>query len=151
MWNMEKAKLNQLFEEVINSLGYLLIDIVVRGDNHLRIFELYIDNEKGITTDDCVLVSRAINEKIEEEKIIDSNYRLDVSSPGIDRPLKFLVQYQKHLNRKFEVQYKVDDQVKKLTGKLLRIEADNLFFSEKNDEVKINFNNIIKAKVLISF
>jgi ribosome maturation factor RimP len=148
---MEKAKLNQLFEEVINSLGYLLIDIVVRGDNHLRIFELYIDNEKGITTDDCVLVSRAINEKIEEEKIIDSNYRLDVSSPGIDRPLKFLVQYQKHLNRKFEVQYKVDDQVKKLTGKLLRIEADNLFFSEKNDEVKINFNNIIKAKVLISF
>lgn len=151
MWNMEKAKLNQLFEEVINSLGYLLIDIVVRGDNHLRIFELYIDNEKGITTDDCVLVSRAINEKIEEEKIIDSNYRLDVSSPGIDRPLKFLVQYQKHLNRKFEVQYKVDDQVKKLRGKLLRIEADNLFFSEKNDEVKINFNNIIKAKVLISF
>lgn len=151
MWNMEKAKLNQLFEEVINSLGYLLIDIVVRGDNHLRIFELYIDNEKGITTDDCVLVSRAINEKIEEEKIIDSNYRLDVSSPGIDRPLKFLVQYQKHLNRKFEVQYKVDDQVKKLMGKLLRIEADNLFFSEKNDEVKINFNNIIKAKVLISF
>lgn len=151
MWNMEKAKLNQLFEEVINSLGYLLIDIVVRGDNHLRIFELYIDNEKGITTDDCVLVSRAINEKIEEEKIIDSNYRLDVSSPGIDRPLKFLVQYQKHLNRKFEVQYKVDDQVKKLTGKLLRIEADNLFFSEKNDEVKINFNNIMKAKVLISF
>lgn len=148
---MEKAKLNQLFEEVINSLGYLLIDIVVRGDNHLRIFELYIDNEKGITTDDCVLVSRAINEKIEEEKIIDSNYRLDVSSPGIDRPLKFLVQYQKHLNRKFEVQYKVDDQVKKLRGKLLRIEADNLFFSEKNDEVKINFNNIIKAKVLISF
>lgn len=148
---MEKAKLNQLFEEVINSLGYLLIDIVVRGDNHLRIFELYIDNEKGITTDDCVLVSRAINEKIEEEKIIDSNYRLDVSSPGIDRPLKFLVQYQKHLNRKFEVQYKVDDQVKKLMGKLLRIEADNLFFSEKNDEVKINFNNIIKAKVLISF
>ncbi|MBI5807084.1 MAG: hypothetical protein HZA74_01665 [Ignavibacteriales bacterium] len=148
---MEKAKLNKLFEEVINSLGYLLIDIVVRGDNHLRIFELYIDNEKGITTDDCVLVSRAINEKIEEEKIIDSNYRLDVSSPGIDRPLKFLVQYQKHLNRKFEVQYKVDDQVKKLTGKLLRIEADNLFFSEKNDEVKINFNNIIKAKVLISF
>lgn len=151
MWKMEKAKLIQIFEEVINSLGYLLIETVIRGDNHLRIIELYIDNEKGITTDDCVLVSRAINEKIEEEKIFESNYRLDVSSPGIDRPLKFLVQYQKHLNRKFEVQYKFEDQIKKLTGKLSRIEANNLFFIEKKDEVKINFNNIIKAKVLISF
>ncbi|MCX7875184.1 MAG: hypothetical protein N2321_03335 [Melioribacteraceae bacterium] len=148
---MEKVKLFQIFEEIINSNGYLLIDLNLRGDNHLKIIEVFIDNEKGITTDDCVFISRVLNEKIEEEKLFETNYRLDVSSPGIDRPLKYLVQYNKHINRKFEVHYKENDSNKKLTGKLLRINDDNLFFEDKNEEIKIKFENIIKAKVLISF
>ncbi|MDF1610813.1 ribosome maturation factor RimP [Stygiobacter electus] len=148
---MEKANLLQIFEEIVTSNGYLLIDLNLRGDNRLKIIEVFIDNEKGITTDDCVLISRALTEKIEEDELINSNYRLDVSSPGIDRPLKYLVQYQKHINRKFEVTYKIENETKKLIGKLLKIKDDNLYFSEKNEEIKINFQNIINAKVLISF
>lgn len=148
---MEKANLLQIFEEIVTSNGYLLIDLNLRGDNRLKIIEVFIDNEKGITTDDCVLISRALTEKIEEDELINSNYRLDVSSPGIDRPLKYLVQYQKHINRKFEVTYKIENETKKLIGKLLKIKDDNLYFSEKNEEIKINFHNIINAKVLISF
>lgn len=148
---MEKANLLQIFEEIVTSNGYLLIDLNLRGDNRLKIIEVFIDNEKGITTDDCVLISRALTEKIEEDELINSNYRLDVSSPGIDRPLKYLVQYQKHINRKFEVTYKIENETKKLIGKLLKIKDDNLYFFEKNEEIKINFQNIINAKVLISF
>lgn len=148
---MEKANLLQIFEEIVTSNGYLLIDLNLRGDNRLKIIEVFIDNEKGITTDDCVLISRALTEKIEEDELINSNYRLDVSSPGIDRPLKYLIQYQKHINRKFEVTYKIENETKKLIGKLLKIKDDNLYFSEKNEEIKINFQNIINAKVLISF
>ncbi|MEW6004701.1 MAG: hypothetical protein AB1695_05225 [Stygiobacter sp.] len=148
---MEKANLLQIFEEIVTSNGYLLIDLNLRGDNRLKIIEVFIDNEKGITTDDCVLISHALTEKIEEDELINSNYRLDVSSPGIDRPLKYLVQYQKHINRKFEVTYKIENETKKLIGKLLKIKDDNLYFFEKNEEIKINFQNIINAKVLISF
>lgn len=148
---MEKVKILQKFEELINQNGYLLIDLNLRGDNHLKIVEVFIDNEKGITTDDCVFVSRLLNELIEQEKIFDINYRLDVSSPGIDRPLKYLVQFQKHINRKFEIQYKTENDTKKLTAKLVRIQNDILFFADKKEEIKINFNNIVKAKVLISF
>lgn len=148
---MEKSILHQKFEEIISSLGYFLIELVIRGDRHLKIVELYIDNEKGITTDDCVDVSRTINEAIETQNLIEGSFRLDVSSPGIDRPLKFLQQYPKHINRKFEILFKEGEEEKKLTGKLLRIESDDLFFSEKNSEIKINFQDIIKAKVLISF
>jgi ribosome maturation factor RimP len=148
---MEKQQIAKKIEEIVSSLGYLLIDLVFRGDHHLFVIELYIDNETGITTDDCSTVSRAVNEIIELEKLIDSSYRLDVSSPGTERPLKYLTQYSKHLNRKFEVEYKDDEEIKKLTGKFVRMKEADLFFEEKKNEIKINFEKVIKAKVIISF
>jgi len=151
LWNMEKQQIFNRFEEIVRAQGFVLIDLVMRGDNHLRIIEVYIDNEKGITTVDCANASRMLNEIIESEKLIDSQYRLDVSSPGVERPLKFFVQYIKHINRKFEIEFKDAEEIKKLNARLIRIEGEDLFFTEKNAEYKISFNNIIKAKVLISF
>lgn len=148
---MEKQQIFSRIEEIVKAGGFVLIDLVIRGDNHLRIIEVYIDGEKGITTVECADVSRAINEAIEIENLIESNYRLDVSSPGVERPLKFLVQYPKHINRKFEVEYNESGEEKKLIAKLSRIDGDDLFFTLKDDEYKISFSNIIKAKVLISF
>ncbi len=148
---MEKEQIYSKIEEIVASLGYFLIDLNIRGDSHMRIIEVYIDNEKGITPLDCSLVSSAVNQKISEEKIIDENYRLNISSPGVERSLKYLLQYHKHFNRKLEVHYKYGEETKKLTGKLMRLEGDDLFFESSNAEVKINFQNIITAKVLISF
>ncbi len=148
---MEKVKIFDKIEEIVKSLGFVLIEFNIRGDNHLKVVEVYIDGEKGITSDDCSNVSRAVDEAIQTEYLIDTNYRLDVSSPGVDRPLKYLVQYPKHLNRKFEIIYKVGDEDLKLSAKLIRIEGDQLFFEEKKSEYKISFDSIVKAKVLISF
>ena len=148
---MEKQQIFNRFEEIVKAQGFVLIDLITRGDHHLRIIEVYIDNEKGIITDDCADISRVLNEVIEKEQLISSHYRLDVSSPGVERPLKFLVQYSKHVNRKFEIEFKDAEEIKKLNAKLNRIEDEDFFFTEKNSEYRINFNNIIKAKVLISF
>ena len=148
---MEKQEISQKFEDVVNSLGYLLVDFVIRGDSKLRIIELYIDNETGINSDDCTLVSKEIDNLIEKENLIESNFRLDVSSPGVDRPLKYLVQYKKHLNRKFEMQYMLGEEVRHFTGTLVNIVDDHLFFQNKQEELKVNFEDVKKAKVLISF
>lgn len=150
LWNMEKQRIYGRIEEIVKAHGFVLIDISFRGDHNLKIVEVYIDGEKGVNTDNCANVSRSINELIEAENLVEGNYRLDVSSPGVDRPLKFLVQYGKHINRKFEIEFKEGEEIKKLNGKLIRIEDSNLFFTEKNSEYKINFANIVKAKVLIS-
>lgn len=148
---MEKSKIFEKIEEITSPLGFLLIDVLIRGDNKLRIVEVFIDSEKGVNVDDCSTISRAIDEVFSKEDIIGTNYRLDVSSPGVDRPIKFLVQYVKHINRKFEVEYLDKDEVKKLKAKLNRVEGDQLFFQDKTSEIKINYKDIIKAKVLISF
>jgi ribosome maturation factor RimP len=149
--NMDKLQIKIKIEEIVSSKGFLLIDIIFRGDQHLRVLEIFIDGEKGITTIDCTNVSRAINEAFQAENLIEENYRLEVSSPGVERPLKYLVQFSKHIGRKFEVEYTDLEETKKLIAKLLRIDGDQFYFEDKNSEVKISFQNIIKAKVLISF
>ncbi len=148
---MEKQEISRKFEDVVNSLGYLLIDVIFRGDSKLRIVEIYVDNEAGINSTDCSIISKELDNLIEGENLIESNYRLDVSSPGVDRPLKYLIQYKKHLNRKFEVQHLINGELQKLNGTLTNIVDDQLFFLDKKNEVKINFGDIKKAKVLISF
>ncbi|MHB8907003.1 MAG: ribosome maturation factor RimP, partial [Melioribacteraceae bacterium] len=90
---MEKQQINNRIEEIVKAHGFILVDLILRGDNHLRIIEVFIDGEKGITAVDCANVSRDLTEAIDSENLVESNYRLDVSSPGAERPLKFLIQY----------------------------------------------------------
>jgi ribosome maturation factor RimP len=149
--NLLNENIKQLASKKAEENGFFLIDCVIRGNNANRIIEIYVDGEKNVSADDCAKISYDINSLLEDNPEIGSSYRLDVSSPGVDRPLKFIKQYPKHINRYFEIIYKKGDEEKKMTAKLVRIEEDDLIFLFNKDEVIINFNNIKKAKVLVSF
>lgn len=150
---MDKIKENivDISNELAEKLGYFVIDVIIRGDSRKRILEVFVDAEKNVSADDLAEMSRELNEIIESENLIKESYRLEVSSPGVDRPLKFLKQYPKHINRKFEVVYNSADSEEKFTGKLIAVERDLLTFQEKEKNILIKFNQIITAKVLISF
>lgn len=150
---MDKIKENivKYSNDLAEKLGYFVIDINFRGDSRKRIIEVFVDAEKNVSADDLAEMSRELNEIIESENLIKESYRLEVSSPGVDRPLKFLKQYPKHLNRNFEVVYKAADSETKFTGKLISAERDELTFQSKDKSILIKFNQIITAKVLISF
>jgi ribosome maturation factor RimP len=141
----------QLVEKITSDTGFILIDVIVRGNEKNRVIEVFIDGENNITADDCAGINRKLNDIFEGDKIITSPYRLDVSSPGIDRPLLYLKQYLKHIDREFEVTYKsADMKKKKLKGTLKSINGEQLTFLTDR-EIVINFNDVIKARVLISF
>lgn len=146
-----KENIIRISNEIAEKLGYFVIDIVYRGDNRKRIIEIYVDAEKNVTADDLAEISREINSVLEEENFIKDSYRLEVSTPGVDRPLKFLKQYPKHINRKFEITYKTGDELRTLMGKLLSIEREELTFLSEGKNILIEFKNIASAKVLISF
>lgn len=169
----------QIAEQAAEKLGLLLVEVSLKGDNRSRIVEVFVDSRNGVSVDDCAQMSREMASILDSTDLITSKYRLDVSSPGVDRPLKFLEQYNKHLNRKFEVAYTVplkhdgtgnetkeeaqpkeeaepeahskDFELRKITGKLVKIEDETLTFKVNNEEVPVNFNTIKTAKVLISF
>ena len=143
--------IKEIVTKVVERNGFLLIDLILRGTEHNRVIEVYFDGEKDVSADDCALVSREIESHLNDLLVKHPDFRLDVSSPGIDRPLKFLKQYQKHVNRKFDISYRSGEEIKKLSGKLAAVAGDHLTFISNNKEVIINFNNIVKANVIVSF
>jgi ribosome maturation factor RimP len=149
--NELKENIFNLSAEIVQKLNFFLIDFNIRGDQRKQIIEVFVDGEKNVSADDLAEISREINSAIEEKNLIDKSYRLDVSTPGVDRPLKFLQQFSKHVNRNFEIIIKNDKEEQKFTGKLLTVNGENLHFNVNGKELIVKFNNTIKAKVLISF
>jgi len=149
--NSIEKNIARVIKEVVEKKRFILIESIIRGTNSKRVFEVFIDGEKDISAKDCADTSREIDSGLEIILGVNANYRLDVSSPGIDKPLKFLKQYPKHVNRKFELSYQEGDETKKINAKLLKVDGEDLFFSSQNNEVKINFSQIKNAKVTVSF
>lgn len=150
--NHLETKILNIAEQVTEQLGFLLIAVSVKGDNRNRIVQIFVDSDKSLSADDCALISGKIASDIESTDLIPSKYRLEVSSPGIDRPLKYIQQFPKNINRIFEITYLIgDSEIKKITGKLVKVEDTDLTFLIKDSEIKINFNKIKIAKVLVSF
>jgi ribosome maturation factor RimP len=150
--NLSAENIKKITENVTNNSGYLLIDFLVRGYGKNTVIEIFIDGENFISADDCSKVSREINNRLSNLIQQEDNYRLDVSSPGVDKPLKFIQQFPKHLNKKFELSYKQETEIKKTVGKLTEVKDEILrFLLNNNEELVLDFKDIIKAKVIISF
>ncbi len=149
--NLPEKNIEEISKKIIEESGFFLIEFIVRGNANNRVFEIFIDGEKNVSADDCAKISREVNKVIEDNQLISSSYRLDVSSPGVERPLIYLKQYPKHIGRKLEVSFNQNNSSKKIIGILKSIEAENLFFEVNKQELVINFNNIKKAKVILSF
>ena len=142
---------NQL-EKITKEKNLLLIDFHWRGTDSFRVLEIFIDNVSGITTEICSEVSREIEAYIDEAGLIKGKYRLDVSSPGVGKPLKYVEQFPKHIGRSFKLQLiSNDDKIKKTEGKLIAVNGEELSFEVEGSERIINFKNIKQAKVKISF
>ncbi len=148
--NSTEKNILEAVKEISEKNNLFLLDIIFRGNENNKVIEIFVDGEKNLSADDCAALSRKIYRYIDENQLISSSFRLDVSSPGIDRPLKYLKQYSKHIYRKFEVSYKSGETKKRITGKLVKIE-DNLLYFYSGGEQVIKFEDIVNAKVIISF
>jgi ribosome maturation factor RimP len=145
--NIENIR--EIVQQVVDHNLLFLIDIIIRGSETNRVIEVFIDGEKNISAEECSMVSREITKQIDENNLLKS-YRFDVSSPGVDRPLIYLKQFPKHINRMFEVEFKTADSSSTFKGKLISVEEEVLTF-QANKEIKLKYRDIIKAKVLVSF
>jgi len=147
--NQNFENIRAIAQQVVELNNLFLIDFIVRGSESSRVIEVFVDGEKNVSADECATVSKEITKQIDENELLKS-YRLDVSSPGVDRPLIYLKQYQKHLNRLFEVEFKASDTSSTFKGRLISIEDEVLSF-KSDKEIKLKFSDIINAKVLVSF
>tara|TARA_B100000029_G_scaffold287472_1_gene281188 strand:+ start:809 stop:1246 length:438 start_codon:yes stop_codon:yes gene_type:complete len=129
--------------------GQVLLDATEdsRG-NYLRIV---IDSEDKITLNDTTRLTKVLRDSIEIDSMYPSGYRLEVSTPGLNNPLKFPFQYKKNINRALAVSYIEDEVKKKVKGKLVEISDNKIELKCSDKGVIIYYEQIIDAKVIVSF
>jgi ribosome maturation factor RimP len=144
-----EQRVSRLVEEKIADRPDLfLVDVKMYPNGKLAIFA---DGDKGISIEDCAAISRYVGHKLEETNEIDHAYHLEVSSPGIDTPLKLLRQYKKNINRNVSVK-DINGLIHK--GKLSEVTETEIVIEDKKQiegKKHIPFDQIIETKVLISF
>ena len=130
------------------------VEIKISHANDIKVF---LDADDGITIEKCAQVNKALYKYIEESGLFpDGNFSLEVSSPGVDEPLKLYRQYKKNIGRKIEV---VMNDGTTIEGKLLSVTDDEIVIEEKTGKTNkatiktttILFNQIKQTKVLITF
>ena len=126
--------------------GCFLVNVASDKKNKLTV---YVDADEQLTIKMCQVISRFLEKTIEENEWMPAKYTLDVSSPGIDNPLRLHRQYKKNIGRNAAVSLK-DDTV--LKGKLEKVEEAFIVLDvDKNGKTEIPFENIIETKILVSF
>ncbi len=153
---MLQERVENLLEEAFQEYNSLfLISLNISDQNHILIV---IDGDQGVSVNDCIAVSRKIENNLDRE---EEDFSLEVASSGVSEPLKLPRQYQKNIGRKLEVNTKTD----KFVGSLTDVDEVGIVLSWKakepkpigkgkvtvDKEAKIAFQEIEKAKVVITF
>ena len=136
-----------LVAPIAESFGLEVIEVLYEKKYDGMNLTVVIDKDGGVTIDDCEKLHRAIDGPLDELDPIDTAYILNVSSPGIDRPLKTERDYKRNLNKKISVKlYKPIDNKKAYDGLLVSFDDDTFVVELKNGK-QITFNKKDTAKV----
>jgi len=121
------TKIESLIGPAVNGLGFELYDLVFAKEGANWYLRVFIDKPGGVTIDDCEAASRAIEKVLDEKDPIEQSYILEVSSPGLDRPLKKDADYDRFLDRVVDVKlYKPLNRRKEYTGKLAGLQDGHI-------------------------
>jgi ribosome maturation factor RimP len=141
-WNIVEEAL----KPVVEARGAFLVGRAERRERGRRIIQLFVDTDEGISVGQCADLSRELGAKLDGLNAVNEPYELEVSSPGIDRPLTLLRQYRKNVGRTFAVKYWQDAERRTLKGTLSAVADDRLTFVGENGEpTTIEFSKIIES------
>jgi ribosome maturation factor RimP len=155
---MLETQIEEIVQEILPSSDYYIVNIAIKGNLNKQKIEVLLDTDEGISINACAKISRKLGNILEEKELIDNAYTLEVSSPGVDVPLKTERQYQRNVGKDVQVNLKND---KLLMGKLEEVDPSGIRLIEivykgkiksyKKEATTVKFDEIIQSKVLISF
>ena len=147
-----EQNLQEMLQGAVEDLGCELWGIECQRTGRFMTVRLFIDKEGGVTVDDCADVSRQVSAILDVEDPIADKYNLEVSSPGLDRPLFTLPQFERYIGQDIAVHLRIPVmERRKWQGKLERIENDMVTIIVDGQEQVLVFGNIQKANVVAKF
>lgn len=150
MITKESDRLTQLIEPVVAGLGYELVGI--EFDSRARILRVYIDHQSGILLDDCSRVSYQLSGVLDVEDPIPGRYQLEISSPGLDRPLSKRADFERFLGSKVRLHLRPPiENRRRINGELAGINGDHVLIDADDGRLQIPFDAIEKARLVPQF
>lgn len=148
---MEKVQitLRDQLASLVDTMGYEFVGCELTSQDGQALLRIYIDSTNGITVDDCSKVSRQISAMLDVEDPIQGEYFLEVSSPGLNRPLFEIAHYQNQIGQRVKVRICAPIQNRrKFVGILLRVDGNDIHLLVDKEEVVLPFSNIEKANII---
>ena len=136
-------------QEVVSGLGLELVDIELTGNRSQQLIRVFIQKPEGILLSDCVAVSRELGELFDDQNVIENSYRLEISSPGIERPLRKVQDFERYVGHRVRIRLKNKREGKRrIVGKIVGVDDNMIRIISKNGE-KASFSlaDIAKANL----
>ena len=145
-------KVTDLVEPILDEMGFELVDVEYLSHYGKWVLRLYIDKEAGVTIDDCVRVSREIGDLIDVKEAVTHEYTLEVSSPGIDRPLRKEKDFHGAVGKKVKIKMRKPIGTRRnFVGYLKRFQDEKLHVEVDNEMVLLSLKDIEKSHLVYEF
>ncbi len=161
---MAKAEKSQMSDQIIAKITEICEDrfkesdlsscFLVDVEIHNKKVDVYMDSDVGVHYKDCQIISRVIEEYLDGSQVLGEKYTLNVSSPGVDRPLKYQRQYPRNKGRNIEIKLRNGSF---LNGVLTEVSEDSISVTTKKTKKKesmvhhIKYDDISHSKILVTF
>lgn len=149
--NQIVEKITEIVNPFVEEMNLSLVDVEYVQDGAYWYIRIFIENLNGdLSIEDCSKLSSKIEDKI--EKLIEHKFFLEVSSPGLERPLKKIEDYIRFIGEKItlHLKHKLDDK-KQFKAIIKEVNGNNIIFLIDKKEIEIKFNEIRKANILFEF
>lgn len=146
-------EVTDLVAPILEDMGYELVDVAYVTKSGRWVLQLFIDKEGGVTVDDCAAVSREIGDLIDVRDMIPHEYVLEVSSPGLDRPLRKPKDFRRAIGRKVKIRTtRPREDRRNFTGRLERVEEDVItLLVDGAEEQSFSLEELEKANLVYEF
>ena len=149
---------NKIFESIkeaasriCGEMGIELFDVEYRTSGRRGLLRVYIDKPGGISLGDCATVSRELSTQMDIIDPFSSKYSLEVSSPGLNRPLRHLEDAEKAIGKLVKVSFTPIEGQKHITGTLVAVQNESLLVKNESDQLQIPWEKVRKANLVHEF
>jgi ribosome maturation factor RimP len=143
-----RVQIEEIAKKICQEMHVAVYDIDEKLTGKGRIITVYLTKIGGVLLDECAKFSRALGNELETFDLIPERYYLEVSSPGIERPLKLKSHYVSAINEKVAVQWNDGEEKKSTMGTLIEVNQDNIKLDDRGISIDIAFKAITRAKTV---
>lgn len=147
--NKTIAAITELIEPTVQALGLELWGIEHIQQGKFSLLRIYIERDEGVAIEHCEQVSRQVSALLDVEDPITGEYTLEVSSPGVDRPLFFVRQFEQYVGN--EVKIRLRSQVqgrRKFKGIIKKVEGNNIIVTVDGEDYELGHADVDKANIV---